>query len=130
MGYKYYQPNKKDLKDDHLDCAVRALCKATGRDWLSVYDDLTAIGREMWRLPDEKEVGKQYLENFGFVRRKAVRGKKPTLKEFARAHKHGTFVVQLTGHVVTVIDGTYYDSWDSGNWATFSYFERGYNDRL
>ena len=26
--YKYYQPNKKDLKDKYGDCTIRALSKA------------------------------------------------------------------------------------------------------
>lgn len=124
MGYKYFQPNKKDLKDNHLDCQIRALCKATGKDWLSVYDDLVAIGRELWRLPDEREASDEYLKARGFFRVKAVRGKKPTLKEFAETHRRGTFVVNMTGHVVTVIDGDYYDTWDSGDGATYSYWRK------
>ena len=28
MGYKYYQPNKKDIKDEYGDCVIRAFTKA------------------------------------------------------------------------------------------------------
>lgn len=30
--WKYYQPNKKDLKDEYGDCVIRALCKVTGKE--------------------------------------------------------------------------------------------------
>lgn len=32
--YRYYQPNKKDLKDSYGDCTIRALTKTTGKTWL------------------------------------------------------------------------------------------------
>ena len=32
--YKYYQPNKKDLKDQYGDCVIRALTKVMDKEWL------------------------------------------------------------------------------------------------
>ena len=45
-NYKYYQPNKKDLKDNHGDCVIRALTKVTEKSWLEVFDGLVPIVRK------------------------------------------------------------------------------------
>ena len=34
--WKYYQPNKKDLKDEYGDCVIRALCTDTSKEWLGI----------------------------------------------------------------------------------------------
>lgn len=36
-----------------------------------------------------------------------------TIKDFAESHPEGVFVVGTGKHVVTVVDGDLYDSWDS-----------------
>jgi len=45
--WKYYQPNKKDLKDTYEDCVIRALTKALDMEWLEVFDELHPIAREL-----------------------------------------------------------------------------------
>ena len=35
--YKYYQPNKKDIKDDYGDCTVRAISKALDLTWVDAF---------------------------------------------------------------------------------------------
>ena len=44
--FKYYQPNKKDIKDKVGDCQIRALSKALNKTWLEVFDIITPICRE------------------------------------------------------------------------------------
>lgn len=38
-GYKYYQPNKKDLKDKCGDCVIRALTKVMNKECLEIFED-------------------------------------------------------------------------------------------
>ena len=38
--YYYYQPNKKDLKDNYGDCSVRCICKALDLSWKDAYKKL------------------------------------------------------------------------------------------
>lgn len=38
-----------------------------------------------------------------------------TVKQFCKDHPYGKYLLALDGHVVAVIDGDYYDIWDSGN---------------
>ena len=51
--------------------------------------------------------------------------KRPTIDEFAKAHKNGTYVVTVAHHVVCVKDGKYYDTWDSGDNCMYGYYTRG-----
>lgn len=38
-----------------------------------------------------------------------------TVADFAQDNPEGTFILSMPGHhVVTVVDGRYFDSWDSG----------------
>lgn len=37
-----------------------------------------------------------------------------TLEGFCEHSPNGVYVVKLPNHVVTVVDGCFYDSWDSG----------------
>lgn len=45
--YKYYQPNKKDIKDKYGDCTIRALTKVLDKTWLEVYDLVSPYERDI-----------------------------------------------------------------------------------
>lgn len=45
-----------------------------------------------------------------------------TIKEFCKDNPKGKFLLTTGTHVVTVIDGNYYDTWDSGNEVPISYW--------
>lgn len=52
----------------------------------------------------------------------------PTVEKFCEEHPTGTYLIlcgkkRLTEHMVCVIDGDYYDTWDSGDNLVFCYFE-------
>lgn len=47
-----------------------------------------------------------------------------TVAEFCREHPQGLYVLVCDGHVVTAVDGEYWDSWDSGDEAVIYYWER------
>ena len=57
---------------------------------------------------------------------KTAFGKKRRLSvsEFAKRHKKGTFILSLTGHVVCVKNGHWYDTWDCGDYKVFKYWEK------
>ena len=52
--YKYYQPNKKDLKDRQGDCVVRALTKVMNKTWLEVFNELIPYAIEIQCMPNSK----------------------------------------------------------------------------
>lgn len=127
MSYKYYQPNKKDLKDKYDDCVVRALTKVLDKDWLEIFDDLVKYAREIQCMPNSKQCYEQYLKDNGFVyvgisNKKG--SKRPTVAQFSKEHKKGKYLVNVANHVVAIIDGKYYDTWDSGKCCLYGYLAK------
>lgn len=126
--YVYYQPNKKDLKDQVGDCVIRAICKATGKTWLEVFDDLCEYARAYQSLPNQKTAYEPYLEELGFTYHKLkCRPKMKTVMEFRKDFK-GTAICNVKagfgGHFVTVQDGHVFDTWDSTDCKMYGYYSR------
>ena len=125
--YKYYQPNKKDIKDKYGDCVFRALTKVLGKTWLDIFDDLTPIAREMQCPMTWKNAYELYLQNNGF-KYTGVTNKKgstrPTVQTFAEKHKQGTYFLRVAHHVVACVDGYYYDTLDSGYKSLYGYWTK------
>lgn len=123
--YKYYQPNKKDIKDDYGDCVIRALTKAMEKDWLTVFEQLIPYAREKQCMPNGKPAYEEYLKDNGFEYKgisNAKGSKRPTVQEFALHHKEGTFVLRVAHHLVACVDGIFYDTWDSGQKSLYGYW--------
>lgn len=124
-NYKYYQPNKKDLKDQYGDCVIRSLTKALNKEWIEVFDELVPIARENQCMPNSKVCYEQFLIENGFTYH-GISNKKgttrPTVDRFAKDHKTGTYVLRVANHLVTVVDGIYYDTWDSGHKSLYGYW--------
>lgn len=123
--YKYYQPNKKDLKDKYGDCVIRALTKVMNKEWLEVFDEIHPISREMQVPFNCKPCYEEYLKQNGFeytgISNKKG-SKRPTVEGFALAHKKGTYYLNVANHCVAVVDGKYYDTWDSGTCCLYGYW--------
>lgn len=49
-NYRYYQPNKKDLKDKCGDCSIRAITKFFGMSWVEAFDSLVVYARETQQM--------------------------------------------------------------------------------
>ena len=125
--YQYYQPNKKDLKDKYGDCVIRALTKVLNMEWMEVFEDMIPFCREYQALHNNQIVYTEYLKSKGFkyVGISNKKGsKRPTPKTFAKAHKIGTYFVTVANHVVAIVDGIYYDTWDSGEKSMYGYWEK------
>ena len=127
--YKYYQPNDKDLKDKTGDCQVRALSKALNISWLEAFDLTIPICRRLqtYTIFDgnhEKTVEAMQDLGFAYTGVSSKKGsKRPTVKEFAKSHPTGRYIVKVAHHVVAVVDGVYYDTWDSGYKSLYGYYE-------
>ena len=126
--YKYYQPNDKDLKDKVGDCQIRALSKALKLSWLETFDLILPICREQQVMDifscDLKKT-QAALERIGFYytgvsNKKGT--KRPTVSSFAKDHPFGTYIAVVANHVVAVVDGFYYDTWDSGTCCLYGFY--------
>ena len=82
----------------------------------SVMSDMPSSDRVWWKL----------LKMIGYDRVQIV-DQCPdcyTVAEFAHDHPHGKYVLGPLEHAVAVIDGNWYDTWDSGQTIPLYYFER------
>ena len=115
MSWIYYNPNKR--RDDAGDCTIRALTLALGVNWQEAYDELSDFGKVMWEMPSANLTWGEFLQSKGFEVIK-IPNECPlcyTIKDFCRDNPKGLYVLGTGSHVVTIIDGDYYDTWDSGN---------------
>ena len=115
MAFIEYNPNPVGRRVG--DCAVRAIAKALKLDWETAYVLLTMNGFSMGDMPSSDSVWGAALRQNGFYR-KSIPDTCPdcyTIEDFCKDNPIGTFVVGTGGHVVTIVDGDYYDSWQSGN---------------
>lgn len=123
-GYKYYQPNHKDTKDEYADCVIRSLTKATGKTWLEVFDELVPIAREIQTSLSSKPVYKEFLKRNGFIY-KGISNKKgskrPTVQDFSREYQ-GVAVLRVANHLVASEGGQYFDTWDCGGKSLYGYW--------
>ena len=125
--YKYYQPNKQDLKDQQPDCVIRALTKVLDVTWLEAFESLIPYARKLQTTLTCRQCYEKYLfdEGFKYVGISNRKGsKRPTVKSFSASHKTGTYFLNLANHTVAVVEGIYYDTWDCGNCCLYSYYER------
>lgn len=113
--WQAYNPNPAGARVG--DCTVRAISKATEQSWEKTYAGLCVQGFESCDMPSANHVWGSYLRKRGF-RRRALPDNCPdcyTVAAFCREHPHGLYVLAISGHVVCVCEGDYYDSWDSGS---------------
>lgn len=113
--WKHYNPNPKAGRVG--DCSVRALCLATDKSWEEVYSRLATIGFVMADMPSANSVWGAFLKENGY-KRKIISDECPdcyTVEDFARENPKGKYVLGLSGHVVAVYDGDWYDTWNSGS---------------
>ena len=105
---------------------MRAIAVATGKSWLEVYDDLYRVGRMVFDMENSNDVWGLYLYLLGFQPFLLPEScpQCVTVKEFCRYFPHGRYIIGTGSHAVAVIDGDYYDSWQSGNEIPVYYWEK------
>lgn len=123
--WKPYNPNPAGKNVG--DCTVRAVSKALGQDWAQTYAALILQGYMMCDMPSANSVWGAYLRSQGFTRRIMPENcpDNYTVADFAREHPRGIYILALSGHVICVIDGDWYDTWDSGQEVPLYYWMRG-----
>ena len=99
------------------DCVIRAICIALNKPWLEVSDELYAVARREYSVTCDDNIWGQYLYFLGFepFLMPFSCPRCVTVNEFTKYYPYGTYIIGTGNHAVAVIDGNYYDSWDSGN---------------
>ena len=119
-----YNPNPNGTYTG--DCVIRALTKALDLDWETVYIGLAVQGYTMSDMPSANHVWGAYLREHGFDRH-AIPNTCPdcyTVRDFCDDNPKGLYVLATGSHVITVVDGDYFDTWDSGKEVPIYYFSR------
>lgn len=104
------------------DCTVRAISKATGQNWEKTYIDIALQGLRMHDMPSANHVWGSYLDEKGYTRH--IIPHNTTVAEFAANNAQGAYILAISGHVVAVVDGNYYDTWDSGDEIPIYYWKK------
>lgn len=124
MAYVFANPNP--CGDRVGDCVVRAISIATGETWGKTYMQLANEGYMMCDMPSSNAVWGQYLRKKGF-RRNVISDTCMacyTVKDFCSEFPRGVYVLGTGTHAVTVINGDYYDTWDSGDEMPVFYWRK------
>lgn len=123
--YIYYNPNPAARLVG--DCTIRAICKLTDQDWDSVYVATSVEGFIKKDMPSGNSTWGAYLKRLGYTRH-IIPNTCPdcySVRDFCLDHSTGRYLLALDQHVVTVVDGDYYDTWDSGNEIPIYYWAKG-----
>lgn len=124
MGFIYYNPNPDNKLSG--DCVIRAISKVLDTDWETTYTAVCLQGFAMHEMPSTNRVWGSYLTKKGYSRT-AIPDECPdcyTVCDFCNDHPSGEFILGTGDHVVAVIDGSYYDTWDSGNEIPIYFFRK------
>lgn len=118
-----WNPNPKEKRVG--DCSIRACCKATGKTWNEVFREMAEIAYRQKDVLSANSVWGEYLEKNGYTRREMPGAAwRQNIIDFCEMHPEGCYVLGLEGHVVTVVDGMYYDTWDSGHKEPLYFWEK------
>lgn len=118
--------NANPVNKNTGDCTVRAISVLLNQSWRDTHADLSMTSYYLSDMPSSNASWGEYLILNGF-RRRVIPDTCPacyTIKEFCMDHPKGRFLVATGSHVVAVIDGDYYDTWDSGYEVPIYYYER------
>ena len=108
------------------DCVIRAISIAEDKSWHDIYINLAIQGFKMGDMPSSNRVWNEYLKSKGY-RRYIIPNDCPdcyTIKDFCGEYFKGRYILGTGSHVVAIIDGDYYDTWDSGDESPIYYWTK------
>lgn len=120
--YVHYNENPCGIET--IDCVIRAISVATGIPWRKVYAGLCVQGYLGCTWGNVNRIWSDYLKYLGFTKHRIHQNGSYTVSDFAKDHPHGAYILGTGEHAVGVVDGIYYDVFDSGAERPLYYFTR------
>lgn len=108
------------------DCTIRAISKALNQSWETTFAGVAVEAMAVYNMPSADVVWNNYLKRKG-LKRHIIPDNFPedySVRDFCRDNPKGTYILALSGHVVTAINGNYFDTFDSGDEAVIYYWQR------
>lgn len=130
--FQFYNPNPmqkyhrdgKPYKWKYSDCVIRAISKIRDLDWVDTFDLVAEYCRENYMVSCDRYLIDLMLKDMGYNKIGFKSKERLKVKAFCKKFPKGKYFCNVTGHVVAVVDGCYYDTWDSGDMYVTSYFEK------
>lgn len=113
MWIKY---NNNPVGANTEDCVIRAVAIALNITWDDAFDLIAQMAKGMGQLMNQNAVWGAVLRQHGFTRH-IIPNTCPncySVEDFAMEHPEGIYVLGTGTHAIAIIDGNYYDTWDSG----------------
>ena len=130
----------KYFKGETGDCVTRAICNATGKDYLDVYNALNELGKSEnvkhhrcgkhsnARTGVFKETIRNYLESIGWEWIPTMQiSSGCTVHLKAEELPKGTLIVNVSKHTTCIKDGVLYDTYDcsrDGTRCVYGYYTK------
>ena len=125
-GFMFVFFNPNPARNLVGDCVVRGISKITNKTWDDVYLGIVMQGFYDKDMPSSNAIWDNYLRNIGYDKF-IIPNTCPncyTVNDFAEDHPTGQYLLATGTHVVAVVDGDYYDTWDSGAVTPIYYYTK------
>lgn len=123
--YIYYNENPRGNYHAE-DCVIRAISIVTGLSWEEIYVALCVEGFYVGDWGNNNAAWDWYLRSNGF-KRYICPNDCPycySVADFANDHPQGSYILASGTHAVALIDGDYYDTFDSGKSPVIYYYTK------
>jgi hypothetical protein len=107
IKFESYNPHPYIKDRDLNDCFIRAICKTTGLEYITIYNNLYNMAKSKYLQMNDPNILNPYCRRYGF---RLYYPDNITISDFISSHPSGTYMICSKKHIAAYIDGILYDS--------------------